>query len=553
MRKLQRGETLEGRYTIEKLLASGGQAHVYRGRHAVLDRPVAIKLLRPGFSDEVSVRMAKRFEQEARLISGLRDPHTITLYDFGRLESGSLFMVFEFIDGMSLKEVLAEQGALAPHRVAKILRQTLSSLHEAHSFGVLHRDIKPANIMLFEHAGRPDQVKLLDFGIAKILRENDEAVYESLTGANNLVGTPRYIAPESYQAGVELGPPADVYSLGLVAYELLVGEPAIKGNTAVDVFRSHLSPHSVKLPPNLKIPGALRAIVNKMLEKELTARYVTCEHVLWELRDWQQDKLGGVSSAAAVSARAQDAFDPEDIAIPDPYDDVAPTQSISSKVLADLALPFVSVEPVSEAQAITPDLADSSERFSRDFMRQSDAHRIVRTTPIGGQPQALSAPLPASQPPPKKLTPDDTPLPHAHSTRDDLEEPLSPPTQVLNPDKVREALAAGEARTQILKNVPHINELLLGVAEVTRAEHKALPNIEESTQQVQLTAALREDLRLAMSRTEVSEASETALDDLDRGSPDEMTMHLKELPPLKSAAVLKRRPRRPTHPDHNKG
>ncbi|MEC9442854.1 MAG: protein kinase, partial [Myxococcota bacterium] len=140
MNKVKVGEILEGRYRIERLIASGGQANVYRGTHLVLDRPVAIKHLRASSSPEVHARMTKRFEQEARLISSLRDPHTITLYDFGSMADGSLFMIFEYIDGMSLKELLETEGKLAPHRVAKILRQTLSSLQEAHSFGVLHRD-----------------------------------------------------------------------------------------------------------------------------------------------------------------------------------------------------------------------------------------------------------------------------------------------------------------------------------------------------------------------------------------------------------------------------
>ena len=323
MKHLQTGAILEGRYRIEKLLARGGQAHVYRGRHLVLERTVAIKLLRPGMEADVSERMTRRFAQEARLISALRDPHTITLYDFGRLEDGGLFMVFEYIDGESLKELLKTGPELAPHRVAKILRQTLSSLQEAHALGVLHRDIKPANIMLYEHAGRTDQVKLLDFGIAKILQDSDEFVSEALTGVNNLVGTPRYIAPEAYQQGVELCPASDLYSLGLVAYELLTGHPAIKGSTPIDVFRNHLATQNIRLPEDVRAPAGLRELIERMLRRELADRYESAEQVLWDLRSWQRE----------ADATLQQTFDPSDLAIPDPYEDVAPTQTLSSDAI----------------------------------------------------------------------------------------------------------------------------------------------------------------------------------------------------------------------------
>ena len=334
MRKLRNGEHLEGRYVVRDLIASGGQAHVYRGVHVALDREVAVKLLKNHGSAEVRSRMIKRFEQEARLISKLKDAHTITLYDFGKLEDGALFMVFEYVDGVSLKELLAAGGPVAPYRVAKILKQTLSSLHEAHSFGVLHRDIKPANIMIYEHAGRADLVKLLDFGIAKIRREQSAEELEGLTG-NNLVGTPRYIAPEVYQSSENLGPRSDLYSLGLVAYELLVGEPAVKGETAIAVFRQQFGSGSIKLPELPGLPEGLRRIIDRMLERDPQSRHTSSEHVLWELRGWQQSRfVAHVTSSSSSSHPIVEAFDPQDLDIPDPYDDMAPTQNLPGYALA---------------------------------------------------------------------------------------------------------------------------------------------------------------------------------------------------------------------------
>ena len=290
MSTLNPGAILEGRYRIDKLLAVGGQARVYAATQLGLNRRVAIKTLHFLTSTpEVSSRMVRRFEQEAMLLSQLRDPHTITLYDYGRLSTGGLFMVFEYIDGISLKELIEREGPIDPARTAKILRQVLSSLQEAHALGVLHRDLKPANIMIYEHARRPDQVKLLDFGIAKVISE--EAVEEALTGDNHIVGTPRYIAPEIFRQSSP-SPASDLYSLGLVAYELLTGRPAIGGETAIDVMRNQLAmKRSRTLPPNLKLPGALRQIVERMIEIELSLRYAQAEEVLFDLQHAQQQRL----------------------------------------------------------------------------------------------------------------------------------------------------------------------------------------------------------------------------------------------------------------------
>jgi serine/threonine protein kinase len=278
MENLQPGEVLEGRYRIDALLASGGQAHVYRGSHLGLGRDVAVKVLKNDFTEAVRHRMAKRFEREARLISQLRDPHTITLYDFGTLRDGSMFMVFEFIDGMSLRELVEAQGAIDGARVHKILRQTLSSLQEAHAFGVLHRDLKPQNIMVYEHAGRTDQVKLLDFGIAKIMSGDAEDL-ESLTNVNSVVGTPRYLAPEIFQEGTASAA-SDIYSLGLVAYELLVTKPAILGATPFDIVRNSTSPSPIRIPPGAPVNPELRALIERMLEKDASRRFATADDVL---------------------------------------------------------------------------------------------------------------------------------------------------------------------------------------------------------------------------------------------------------------------------------
>ena len=289
------GQIIHDRYRIDAVLATGGQGHVYRAQQLELGREVAIKLLRNHGSPEVKARMVKRFEQEAKLLSNLKDPHTITLYDFGRLEDGALFMVFEYVDGISLKDLIANEGKIEPYRVAKILRQTLSSLHEAHTMGVLHRDLKPANIMVYEHAGRKDQVKLLDFGIAKILREEAGTTSNKGLTGERIIGTPRYIAPELLLKE-EPGPSSDLYSLGLIGYELLVGRPAITARNHLEIIAQQIDPNDFKLPKNVNIPDNLRAIINTLLKKKSDERYQEVIQVSLALKRWMNRSLPDADS-----------------------------------------------------------------------------------------------------------------------------------------------------------------------------------------------------------------------------------------------------------------
>ena len=541
------GEILEGRYRIERLIASGGQANVYRGTHLILDRPVAIKHLRASSSPEVNARMTKRFEQEARLISSLRDPHTITLYDFGSIEDGSLFMIFEFIDGMSLKELLEKEGRLAPHRVAKILRQTLSSLQEAHSFGVLHRDLKPANIMLYEHANRPDQVKLLDFGIAKIVRDSDAFSYESLTGANSLVGTPRYIAPESYQEGSTLTPSSDIYSLGLVAYELLAGEPAIKGATPVDVFRNHLTLDDLYLPVDVNISPALRQIVERMLIKDQFARYQNCDQVLSDMHRWFSSlqrnfdsdsymafspgdqtlmEASSVGYASVMTPGTNQGRDEDEMALPQV--EVMPLEDIDVD-----PMPSIQVEPLSPSEALSthtpnPDLETTAERIAREQLKRAVSSRRKRII---------------------ERPPEDIP-----------ETETSPMLEV---------------RTQILTNASNIDKLLFNdstlgnessraslqadVDEVDEDDREDETKRDDDTMNVNLKEKLARDASLKAEdwNSQPNEAREEDSDEEepagDFAAPDEKTTMLTELPPLKKAAVLKRKRKRRWREDDSKG
>ncbi len=286
------GDIFEGRYQVGEVLGSGGFARVYKATEIGLSRDVALKLLRPpevdgqNDSERQSYRqtLIERFQREAMLLSRLRCPHTVTMHHYGQSNDGLFYMALEYIDGLSLAELLRD-GTPAPHpRVVRVLSQVLQSLHEAHSLGMLHRDLKPANIMIYEHLGDADRVKLLDFGIAKTLGDTPEH-RRDLTSDGTLIGTPRYMAPEQIQGREDVGPPIDIYALGLVAYELLVGKRAIDGDSSINIIGRQLAPESFRLPDTAEMPIRLRKLVNRMMEKDLAKRYDSANAVLADLVD----------------------------------------------------------------------------------------------------------------------------------------------------------------------------------------------------------------------------------------------------------------------------
>ena len=295
---LSRGVILDGRYELRELLGTGAHAHVWRAYHMKLDRDVAIKVLRTdAFRDDPArlENLTRRFEREARLIAQLRDPHTITMYDYGIVDGALPYMVVEYIRGVSLKEVIREGEPLAPERVAKILYQILRSLQEAHALGMLHRDIKPDNVMLASHLGGGDQVKLLDFGIAK-LTDTEQA---DLTAEGSIVGTPRYIAPERIRGEV-LSPASDLYAVGLLAWEMLTGSRVLEGIRGVRVLQEHLVGPSIRLPADAPIPASLRQLVDKMTEKSIDARYALAREVIEDIEAHYSTEFEARSDAPPI-------------------------------------------------------------------------------------------------------------------------------------------------------------------------------------------------------------------------------------------------------------
>lgn len=224
-----------GQYTLEKKLGTGGMGVVYKGVHAVLRRPTAIKLLNV---DKVNDDSIKRFEREVQITCQLNHPNTVAIYDYGRTPEGVFYYAMEYLDGIDLQTLVERYGPQPEERVIHILNQICGSLFEAHSQGLVHRDIKPANIMFGRRGGEPDVVKVLDFGLVKAV---DDEKQNGLTSENALTGTPLYMSPESIQTPQSVDARSDIYAVGAVGYFLLTGQPVFHATNIVELCQMHVA------------------------------------------------------------------------------------------------------------------------------------------------------------------------------------------------------------------------------------------------------------------------------------------------------------------------
>jgi len=223
-----------GQYKLDVKIGSGGMGTVYRGHHAMLRRPTAIKLLDPVRMTELAVA---RFEREVQFTSALTHPNTIAIYDFGRMPDGIFYYAMEFLEGMNLEDLVARHGAVDEARTVFLLQQVCGALAEAHAGGLVHRDIKPGNIFLTTRGGLSDFVKVLDFGLVK---STDSAENANLTSTGTVAGTPLYLSPEAIERPVSVDVRADVYAVGAVAYFLLTGAPVFSGDSIMEICLKHI-------------------------------------------------------------------------------------------------------------------------------------------------------------------------------------------------------------------------------------------------------------------------------------------------------------------------
>jgi tRNA A-37 threonylcarbamoyl transferase component Bud32 len=287
------GLVVGGRFKIEDLIGQGGMGKVYRARHLALERTVVLKMLKPQLLEDPT--LVGRFEREAKAASRLNHPNVIQVLDFGRLENdGTLYIVMEHVQGKDLRLVLRDEWPLAEERLCDIMAQVCSALGEAHVNNVIHRDLKPENIMVEARRDQPDHVKVLDFGIAKIL----DSDISGLTRSDVVCGTPQYMAPEQ-ATGSALDERSDLYALGVILYQMTTGHLPFDGGNSMEVLTRHVN--EPPIPPRQRqqdapISEPMERLILRALEKDPAKRPQTAEQF--------REALLAVPAQARAAARA---------------------------------------------------------------------------------------------------------------------------------------------------------------------------------------------------------------------------------------------------------
>ncbi|HEX2875384.1 MAG TPA: serine/threonine-protein kinase [Polyangiaceae bacterium] len=280
------GTTLAGRFVILARIGSGSMGAVYRARQVTVGRDVALKIVRRDRAYDPETKA--RFEREARAVSLLKSPHTVTAFDFGEAEDGSWFLALEMLEGETLGDRLRRERRLYWVDALRFASDALRSLAEAHAQGIIHRDLKPDNLFLacvHDPSGDREICKILDFGIAKWVREEEAPVDQLETLAGTVFGTPRYMSPEQAQ-GAALDPRSDLYSLGVLLFQMLAGRAPFVDDDAVVVMARHIKnapPELSEAAPGVEIPPAVEAVVRRALEKLPENRPASAEQMLNEL------------------------------------------------------------------------------------------------------------------------------------------------------------------------------------------------------------------------------------------------------------------------------
>jgi eukaryotic-like serine/threonine-protein kinase len=264
------GTILAGNYEILSVLGQGGMGVVYKARHALMDRIVAIKMLQAQLiTDSMSV---KRFQHESKAASRINHPNVISVFDFGISPTGQPYIVMDFLAGTPLSDEIKKDGQIGVERTIKIMAQACDALEHAHRQGVIHRDLKPSNIVLINFDDDKDFVKVVDFGVAKLLTGTES---QKLTQVGEVCGSPVYMSPEQCK-GLDLDNRSDIYSMAIVVYEALTGRLPILGKTMVETMFEHVSspPKSIaEARPDLYIPERLEAVIMKALSKDPKDRH----------------------------------------------------------------------------------------------------------------------------------------------------------------------------------------------------------------------------------------------------------------------------------------
>ncbi|HEY5945709.1 MAG TPA: serine/threonine-protein kinase, partial [Kofleriaceae bacterium] len=292
MQTPQPGEILLGKYRVEEIIGVGGMGRVVKASHLYLQQPVAIKILLPELADSQST--VARFLREAQSTVRLRSEHIARVMDVGTMPDGCPFMVMEFLDGHDLNQILRHHGPQVPQVVVDLILQACEGMAEAHAMGIIHRDIKPSNFFITRRPDGSNLLKILDFGISKTPAELTD-----LTGTQTVIGTPTYMAPEQMVSARSTDPRSDIWSIGVVMYQLLAGRPPFEAESYAQlVLRVGTAPPS---PLHVALPPGLQDIVFRCLEKDPNRRIQSVGDLARVLAPYASDPMSAAQAAERAS------------------------------------------------------------------------------------------------------------------------------------------------------------------------------------------------------------------------------------------------------------
>jgi serine/threonine-protein kinase len=397
----------DGKYRVISLIASGGMGHVYEAEQSPLGRRVALKVVRmpsgvdPTDGDRPEY-FRKRFFREASILARMQHPNVVTLHDYGRIEGEPerYFMAMEYLDGMTLAQRIDSRAPLPADETLRLLRQMARGLREAHRLGAVHRDLKPSNVMLVPDEEGSEVVKILDFGIGKLLGSPGEE--QELTQEGAFLGSPKYVAPEQVNER-RVDERTDVYSLGVIAYECLTGQLPFQTETNLEMILAHCSapvPEMARRAPTVQVPPVIEAFVRKCMEKAPEDRPQSMDEVLRAIAECEQAVFGTTSSRGGPGGLGAGAGVKGEAAGKQPPGTGNNEPSVDTLV----SNPGLS-NPVSTA---TPSTASALQRQSRPMVvvvatvavflvaGVVAALRITRSSSGASQAAAVSAPAPTA-------------------------------------------------------------------------------------------------------------------------------------------------------------